>query len=385
MAAFLGRLLLAALAAALQRPVVGLAATRTAPAGPGEDLEKLQAQVDAVDAKNASEVAELAAALAKHRGGEEWPHRKQKQAPTAEPRPEVDERVRRWLDEASKAPEDSEEELESGAGEPSSDSAEEVAKSEEEEKLDRLSDLLDEVNTKNASDVSRVGDSLVARAAALRALGPPKKVKRHRRLRRARRASKRTKEAIAKEMEQWASEAEKATSSMDEEFSFYDRQLLEQLDNITKEQAALTAPEADQELAILQGIWDRYGLDDENATAMDVVERLERENNTWLEDALERLRPINRTEPEEVRELRQTVEKLQGQLAEAKQAAHEAKSQADQLAAAQATVSRRAALRRRAAQALAAALHAHIRAKQPAAAAHSGGAGGEHGGGSAAE
>jgi len=128
-------------------------------------------------------------------------------------------------------------------------------------------------------------------------------------------------------MDEWLVEAQKENSYVDEEYTSarasLDRELMDQMDNFTKEEAKQSIiPEADRELAILQGIWEKYELDNENTTAIDLLDKMYPGEprggvpgvEAWLEDALERLHPMNATQSKEVEELRKQVESLKVEL-----------------------------------------------------------------------
>jgi len=164
-------------------------------------------------------------------------------------------------------------------------------------------------------------------------------------------------------------EAMKQSSDLDEEYNSVDNELNEQMDNFTRDQE-LAIPEADKELAVLQGIWDKYELDHENVSAEDIMKRLYAAENgtssngtssnstggTWEEGADVGALLANATEPPEpepakVKELRREVKRLQ---AEVKRVTKQVKK-ADAIEP-PALQLRRLALRRRAVEALSAAL-----------------------------
>lgn len=319
-------------------------------------LEELLAKWDTENETRIDETARRMAAIAFRRELRAlfaWPHHAAQHRPApAEPSPEMDDGMKRWLEEANKASE----ELEKEVSEEEHDLAEEVPKSEEEKGLEKLQGVLDSVDPKNATEMSEVGESLVTkefrRMAELRGEWPWSK--RHRRMRRAPPATKKQRAMVAQQMDDWLRDAMKEEQDTEEKYTSVDNELLDQMNNITREQEQNVIPEADQELAILQGIWEKYELDNENTTAMDLLDKLYPDVSTWYEDALERLHPMNATESAEVAELRKQVESLKADLEKAMWKAKAAKDTGSEP-----PMLKRKALRRRAVEVLAGLLRAH--------------------------
>ncbi|CAK0795880.1 unnamed protein product [Prorocentrum cordatum] len=212
---------------------------------------------------------------------------------------------------------------------------------------------------------------------------PRGKKARRRHYRPAPHASKRTREMVAQAIESWLPEAAKETSEIDSVYASANQKLGEQLETIAKEQAADqellhqlgnvsteqeedVVPEADKELAILQGIWDRYEFESRAVSAEDLAESLHlmQDPSGWYSEALRALHQIGQGEPEapEITRLRETVDRLESDLEAVEEALKEELAQApEESGPARARASQRmAALRRQTTEAVAAAVRARI-------------------------
>jgi len=250
----------------------------------------------------------------------------------------LDERMRRWLDEADKAADDLEREVSEQEGDlmqavPKSqeekdleklhgmmdavdpmnatelselgeslerkregDLAGEAPESKFEKDLERLEDILEEVDEKNATEVSELGEAIVAKALA-QAGWPRRKVAKHQHLRKTPRLSKRKRQAIAK--------------AMVEELKV----LMSTISNDTNK----VDSSADQERDALERIADKYELDSENITGMDMIDQLYPSNDGWYNDAVDRLHRSDENETHEIgEEIYEEVERLQAELEQAR-------------------------------------------------------------------
>jgi hypothetical protein len=121
-----------------------------------KSLERVADLIDEVDPKNASEMADLADALAQvHR----WPKRKaarQASPDMSEADSKMVEAIKTWMSEANKASQDMEKEARHEDG----DLGDAKPKGEEEKSLERVADLIDEVDPKNASEMADLADAL---------------------------------------------------------------------------------------------------------------------------------------------------------------------------------------------------------------------------------
>lgn len=164
---------------------------------------------------------------------------------------------------------------------------------------------------------------------------PRDKKVRRRHYRPAPHASKRKREMVAQAIENWLPEAAKEASDIDKVYTSVNRELLEQLentskelvaeqellnqlDNVSAEQEEDVIPEADKDLAILQGIWDKYELENNDVSAEDLAESLHliQDPGGWYSEALRALHQggKRKSEPPEIAELRRTVERLESEL-----------------------------------------------------------------------
>jgi hypothetical protein len=219
-------------------------------------------------------------------------------------------------------------------------------------------------------------------AAELTDSTPGDKKVRRRRYRPAPRASKSKRDMVAKALESWLPQAAKEASEVDQVYTTVSQELREQLEKISKEQAAdqellnqlenVSAeqeedviPEADKKLAILQGIWDKYEFENNGAavSAEDLAESLHliQDPGGWYSEALRTLHQIGQSEPEtpQIARMRGTVEALESELEEVETELREEGVEANGDAKAR-RHQRRAALRRRATEAVAALVRAKI-------------------------
>ncbi|CAK0854230.1 unnamed protein product [Prorocentrum cordatum] len=186
-------------------------------------LERLRDILDGVDPKNASEMADLAAALDDPKSASELadlvsklaqarrPSRKTARVPSEDARDadsKVVEAMKNWTQEAKQASQDLEKEIKYEE----SDFGQAVPKGEEEKRLERLGDLLDEVDPKNASEMA---DLAAALAQARRR--PTRKA--------AAASSEDVSEADSKvvdAMKSWVQEAKQASQDLERETKYED-------------------------------------------------------------------------------------------------------------------------------------------------------------------
>ncbi|CAK0854236.1 unnamed protein product [Prorocentrum cordatum] len=119
-------------------------------------LERLGDLLDEVDPKNASEMADLAAALAQARRRPSRKAARKSSKDVSEADSKVAESVKSWVQDAKQASQD----FENEARYEESDFGQAVPKGEEERRLERLGDLLDEVDPKNASEMADLAAAL---------------------------------------------------------------------------------------------------------------------------------------------------------------------------------------------------------------------------------
>jgi len=268
------------------------------------------------------------------------PHARARRSSAAgEPRPVLDERSRKWLDEADKASDDLEKEVREQEG----DLKEAIPKSKEEKGLERLHGMMDAVDPMNASELSDLGDLLVQQqeggitdeapaskferdlerlesileeadeknATEISELGeaivakalaqhdwPRRKVAKSRHPRKARPLSQRKREALEKAM-------------------------VEDLKRLMAASANDTNrvdSTADQERDTIERIADKYGLESENITGIDMVDQLNPSNDGWYNDAVDRLQRSDENETYEIsEEIYGEVERLQAELERARE------------------------------------------------------------------
>ncbi|CAK0880385.1 unnamed protein product [Prorocentrum cordatum] len=141
--------------------------------------------------------------------------------------------------------------------------------------------ILDRVDPTNASALSELGEPELSRVSAFRATRPERKERRRRRhFRRAPRASRRKRAKIEREMAEWLPGAVETERAAEETFESVDNELLGQLLNFTSEaNETPSLDRAERELKTIQEIWDRYELDNENVTAMDIGEALPKQRH----------------------------------------------------------------------------------------------------------
>jgi len=292
---------LVATAAALQGPADGLALDPAAAVGAGaveaqqrqEGRRALRSRPDGVSPENAIQA----------RG----------QSAQGEAAPVLDGVLRRWLQETLEASED----LGREVGEQESGLMDAAPTSAEGKDQEMQQSILDRVDPTNASALSELGEPELSRVSAFRATRPERKERRRRRhFRRAPRASRRKRAKIEREMAEWLPGAVETERAAEETFESVDNELLGQLLNFTSEtNETPSLDRAERELKTIQEIWDRYELDNENVTAMDIVEKLYPSNDTWYGDAVHRLHAMNETESHEVAvRLREEVERLKAEL-----------------------------------------------------------------------
>lgn len=277
--------LLVAAAVALQGPAEGLTVDLAA-------VEQLRIRLEAVDAENASHVAELARALAGDRAGRPRPEERSPPA-RGEAKPAMMDRLMmRWLDEAFRASEDLEEE--DGAGEQDEGDLMDAAPGPEEDAAPPIQ--LSRVHGRQADDELLPWDT-------------KPDTKERKRYRKAPRASKRKRRKLAEKFAQWLNGAVAMESAVDDESDNF----LQEIINITEEAEAkaLSPEQAEKELKEIQHIWDKYELDNENVTAIDIVEKLYPSNDTWYEDSKHRLHTMNENQSHVIRE---EVESLKAEL-----------------------------------------------------------------------
>jgi len=201
-------------------------------------LERVADLIDEVDPKNASEIADLADALAQVA---RWPKRKAAH-PAGQDMSEADskmvEAIKNWMVEASKASQDFERE----ARHEESDLGDAKPKGEEEKSLERVADLIDGVDPKNASELADLGEALSQRARTLEGKLAP-------------RSDPPTEPArpVADEARRWMAEADQATSDIDRE-----------IDEAIDELIAGPKSAEERELERIQRLID--STDPENAT-----------------------------------------------------------------------------------------------------------------------
>lgn len=353
MAVPFGRRVLVAAAVALQGLADGLVVDPAA-AGRGA-LEAQQprpagqrgtggprSRLESVDPMNASQVVNLARTLklARDLAGRSTPPkphpRAQRPSTSVGPSPVLDERMRRWLSEADKASDDLDREVSEQEG----DLREAVPKSKEEKDLERLHGMMDAVDPMNASELSGLGDSLdgeregypeskfekdlerlesileevdegnatevseLGKAIVAKALAqdgwPRRKVTKYRHLRKAPRLSRRKREAIAK--------------AMVEDLKV----LMANMSNDTNK----VDTSADQERDTIERIVDKYELESENVSGVDIIEQLYPSNDGWYNDAVDRLHRSSENETLEISgEIYDEVERLQAELEKARDGA----------------------------------------------------------------
>ncbi|CAK0854242.1 unnamed protein product [Prorocentrum cordatum] len=171
-------------------------------------LERLGDLLDEVDPKNASEMADLAAALAQARRRPSRKAVRKSSEDVSEADSKVAESVKSWVQEAKQASRD----FENEARYEESDFGQAVPKGEEEKRLERLGDLLDEVDPKNASEMA---DLAAALAQARRR--PTRKA--------AAASSEDVSEADSKvvdAMKSWVQEAKQASQDLERETKYED-------------------------------------------------------------------------------------------------------------------------------------------------------------------
>jgi len=264
-----------------------------------KNLRRVADLIDEVDPKNASEMADLAAALAqdrtsqrklrtsreaetevgaKDRGDGEVKENEERRAeaaaaPTAEqgrpsrPDPSTEgeakddeerragEAMKSWMANADRATSDIDREIDEVINE----LAEEVPKSDEERDLERMQRLIDATDPENASEVADLAASLARSGSFTRRIGKFA----------APSASAWT-QKDAKKFWSWLKSAEEESVSLDRDLDASRKELAEYLRGMTSKQERAVH----RELKVLEEIWAKYGLENESATAEDVMEKL---------------------------------------------------------------------------------------------------------------
>jgi len=200
-------------------------------------LERVADLIDEVDPKNASEMADLADALAQVQRPKRKAARHASQS-LSEADSTIVEAMRSWIAEANKASQDFERE----ARHEESDLGDAKPKGEEEKSLERVADLIDGVDPKNASELADLGEALSQRARTLEGKLAP-------------RSDPPTEPArpVADEARRWMAEADQATSDIDRE-----------IDEAIDELIAGPKSAEERELERIQRLID--STDPENAT-----------------------------------------------------------------------------------------------------------------------
>jgi len=200
-------------------------------------LERVADLIDEVDPKNASEMADLADALAQVQRPKRKAARHASQA-MSEVDAAVVEAMKNWMAEAVQASQDFERE----ARHEESDLGDAKPKGEEEKSLERVADLIDGVDPKNASELADLGEALSQRARTLEGKLAP-------------RSDPPTEPArpVADEARRWMAEADQATSDIDRE-----------IDEAIDELIAGPKSAEERELERIQRLID--STDPENAT-----------------------------------------------------------------------------------------------------------------------
>ncbi|CAK0854240.1 unnamed protein product [Prorocentrum cordatum] len=205
-------------------------------------LERLGDLLDEVDPKNASEMADLAAALAQARRRPSRKAARKSSKDVSEADSKVAESVKSWVQDAKQASQD----FENEARYEESDFGQAVPKGEEEKKLERLGDLLDGVDPKNASEMA---DLAAALAQARRR--PSRKA--------VRKSSEDVSEAdskVAESVKSWVQEAKQASRDFENEARYEESDFGQ----------AVPKGEEEKGLERLRDILD--GVDPKNASEM---------------------------------------------------------------------------------------------------------------------
>jgi len=202
-----------------------------------KSLDRVADLIDEVDPKNASEMADLADALAQVQRPKRKAARHASQS-LSEADSTIVEAMRSWIAEANKASQDFERE----ARHEESDLGDAKPKGEEEKSLERVADLIDGVDPKNASELADLGEALSQRARTLEGKLAP-------------RSDPPTEPArpVADEARRWMAEADQATSDIDRE-----------IDEAIDELIAGPKSAEERELERIQRLID--STDPENAT-----------------------------------------------------------------------------------------------------------------------
>jgi len=234
-------------------------------------LRKIADLIDEVDPKNASEIADLAAALAQDRT---WQRKLRTRGegeaevdPSQEGEAKKDEErragdaLKSWMADADRATGDIDREIDEAI----SELAEEVPKSDEERDLERVQRLIDATDPENASDVADLAASLARSGSFTRRIGKF-----------AAPSDPAWTQKDAKKFWSWLKNAEEESSSLDQDLDASRQELAEYLRGMTGQQERAVH----RELRVLEEIWAKYGLENESATAEDVMEKLDAEAPT---------------------------------------------------------------------------------------------------------
>mmetsp|Transcript_28534 Transcript_28534/g.76162 ORF Transcript_28534/g.76162 Transcript_28534/m.76162 type:complete len:445 (+) Transcript_28534:62-1396(+) len=253
-----------------------------------KSLDRVADLIDEVDPKNASEMADLADELhqkARTLGGELKPRaepageaaQERRSArpvlPTFAPYGSEEEAARvwrerlngsaeaadamkSWMAEADQATSDIDREIDEAIDE----LKDEAPKSDEEKDLERMQNLIDATDPDNASEVADLAASLARSGSFTRRVGkfaaPP---------------ASGWSQKVAKEFWSWLKSAETESRSLDRDLDASTKELSEYLKGMTSKQEFAVH----KELEMLEEIWAKYGLENESATAEDVMERVQ--------------------------------------------------------------------------------------------------------------
>ncbi|CAK0854231.1 unnamed protein product [Prorocentrum cordatum] len=185
-------------------------------------LERLGDLLDEVDPKNASEMADLAAALAQARRRPSRKAARKSSKDVSEADSKVAESVKSWVQDAKQASQD----FENEARYEESDFGQAVPKGEEEKKLERLGDLLDGVDPKNASEMADLAAALVDPKNASEVASLVAKLAQARRRpsrKTARVPSEGARDAdskVVEAMKNWTQEANQASQDLEKEIKY---------------------------------------------------------------------------------------------------------------------------------------------------------------------
>jgi len=168
---------------------------------------------------------------------------------------QAEEAMKSWVAEADKATNDIDREIDEAIDE----LKDEAPKSDEEKDLERMQNLIDATDPDNASEVADLAASLARSGSFTRRVGkfaaPP---------------ASGWSQKVAKEFWSWLKSAETESRSLDRDLDASTKELSEYLKGMTSKQEFAVH----KELEMLEEIWAKYGLENESATAEDVMEKL---------------------------------------------------------------------------------------------------------------